>query len=166
MHDHDDSQSEPAVPAKLADALRQISRQPIDTRELDTRVLACADRLGSPSSFPIRLSMGRLVGLGGALAAGLALAMVFWPQLSQPRSASLAQSSIANDFDRDGRVTVLDAYLVARGVRDGTVDPAWDADASGTVNLSDADAIAQLAVLLEPADSAPTSERLDSAGAG
>ena len=139
---------DPQVPPRLAEALRELdSAQPITTG-LDARVRAQADRLADPIRLPVR----RVAFVGGALAAGLALALVFWPQLSRPRSSGVNTPSIAGDLDRDGRVTVLDAYAVARGVRTGRVDPAWDANADGTVDLADAEALATIAVRLGPVD--------------
>ena len=65
------------------------------------------------------------------------------PSLSQPTAAGPA------DVDRNGVVNVLDAFAVARGVRDRRVDRAWDINGDGVVDNQDADRIATLAVQLE-----------------
>jgi len=56
-----------------------------------------------------------------------------------------------NDIDGNGRVDILDAYVMARGLaNEGTPpNPAWDINADGTIDQRDIDAVAQSAVRLK-----------------
>lgn len=44
---------------------------------------------------------------------------------------------------------MLDALVVANGVRDGRVDPAWDLDCDGSVTRAEVDRVAIAAVRLD-----------------
>lgn len=60
---------------------------------------------------------------------------------NEPRSAE--------DFDRSGRVDILDAFAVARMIRDGrNLDLRSDVNSDGRVDLEDVDLIANKAVAL------------------
>lgn len=60
---------------------------------------------------------------------------------SRPQLAQLA------DVNRDNRVNILDAYVVARHIARGeALDPAWDVNGDGVVDQKDVDLIANLAV--------------------
>jgi hypothetical protein len=54
------------------------------------------------------------------------------------------------DIDRNGRVDILDAYVLARSLKSaGAVDQKWDVNADGVVNGKDIDAVAASAVRLK-----------------
>ncbi len=57
----------------------------------------------------------------------------------------------ANDIDGNGRVDILDAYAMARGLANESSppNPAWDINADGTIDQRDIDAVAQSAVRLK-----------------
>jgi len=56
-----------------------------------------------------------------------------------------------NDIDGNGRVDILDAYVMARGLANENTppNPAWDINADGTIDQRDIDAVAQSAVRLK-----------------
>jgi hypothetical protein len=65
-------------------------------------------------------------------------------------AASPAVPARPGDVDSNGVVNVLDAFAVARGVRDGRTDSAWDVNADGVVDDRDAEQIAKAAVAVRP----------------
>ncbi|HEX8912273.1 MAG TPA: dockerin type I domain-containing protein, partial [Humisphaera sp.] len=73
---------------------------------------------------------------------------------AEPPRVAAASPSASNpargDVDRNGVVNVLDAFAVARGVRDGRTDPAWDVNGDGVVDDRDAEQIARTAVTVRP----------------
>ena len=95
----------------------------------------------------------RWAGAGLAAAAALALAIRIYvahpairPAISPPR-----QIARAGDIDGNGRVDILDAYVVARAIaRHQTLDPAWDINGDGVVDQKDVDLIARMAVRVTP----------------
>ena len=91
--------------------------------------------------------------VGAAVASAAAIALAFGtfirpgktssPLAIQPRP-QIAQLA---DIDRDGRIDMLDAYLVGRKIaRHEPLDPAWDINGDGVVDQKDVDLIAHLAV--------------------
>lgn len=116
-------------------------------REVDEAILADARR-----SFVIRRRRWMLVqriGAGLAAAAVLAIAIrVFHPTPVAPSAATpRPQVARVGDVNRDGRVDILDAYVVARHIaRHEPLDPAWDVNGDGVVDQKDVDLIAHMAV--------------------
>lgn len=55
------------------------------------------------------------------------------------------------DIDGNGRVDILDAYVMARSMANDSTspNPAWDINADGTIDQRDIDAVAQSAVRLK-----------------
>lgn len=53
------------------------------------------------------------------------------------------------DIDHNGRVDILDAFVLARRIQAGKVDQKWDVNADGVVNGKDVDAVAASAVRLK-----------------
>lgn len=93
----------------------------------------------------------RIVSIGTAAAAAVVLAVILWElQPSTVPSPSLALHQPA-DFDRSGRVDILDAYRLARRLQSPQppIDSSFDINADGTVDGGDVDAIAMQAVSLE-----------------
>ncbi len=54
----------------------------------------------------------------------------------------------SNDIDNDGRVDILDAFAMARRIKRGEAEPAWDHNQDGQVDQRDVDNLAQLTVTL------------------
>lgn len=88
-----------------------------------------------------RVASMRLRTAAGALALAAATALAFFATRPAP--------AIAGDLNRDGRVDILDAQKLARGVAAGKVAPAWDLDGNGVVDSRDADFAARAVVRIE-----------------
>ena len=63
----------------------------------------------------------------------------------------LAQLALVprEDFDHNGQVDILDAFALARQMRDSEEEEEWDINGDGLVNQKDVDVIALAAVSLE-----------------
>ena len=121
---------------------------PAVPREIDEAILAGARR----SLVARRRGWAVVQRIGGGLAAAAVLAIairVFHPpKLNSPIAAPpRPQRAQAADVNHDGRVDILDAYIVARHIaRHEPLDPAWDVNGDGVVDQKDVDLIAHLAV--------------------
>jgi hypothetical protein len=90
---------------------------------------------------------------GTAAAAALALAVwvgsVLLPQQHASREmASMPAPLVAGDLDRSGRVTILDAFALARQIETGGSPSSGDINSDGRIDHADVDALAMLAVRL------------------
>jgi hypothetical protein len=134
--------------AALKAALADVSRPgPSVPPELDRAILSEARR--SFAARRRRWAIAQRIGAGLAAAAVLTIAVrVFVPafRLSAPPSQR-PQLAQAADINRDGKVDILDAFIVARHIARGeALDPAWDINGDGVVDQKDVDLIAHLAV--------------------
>lgn len=147
----------PALPDRLAADLARLYRAEVAVPSaLDEAILRDA-RAG----FARRWRFRRVLRIGGAAAAAAAVAAVVllsvWVQHRPARPVPVvARASVKGDVNGDGRVDVLDAFLVARAVdRHQPTQPTWDLTGDGVVDRADADRIAALAVQVSgPATSA------------
>ena len=101
------------------------------------------------SAARIRLSRRRrvvaIVRWGFAAAAAALVVLVLRVNLVHAPSAP--QVAQAGDINHDGRVDILDAYIVARGIAHHDPLPAqWDVNGDGVVDQKDVDFIANQAV--------------------
>lgn len=117
--------------------------------KLDEAILADARR--SVAMRRRRWMLVQRIGAGLAAAAVLAIAIrVFHPgstSISPAPSSQRPQLAQAADVNHDGRVDILDAYVVARHIaRHEPLDPAWDVNGDGVVDQKDVDLIAHMAV--------------------
>jgi hypothetical protein len=122
---------------------------PVVPRQMDEAILAEARR--SFASRRRRWVLIQRIGGGLAAAAVLAIAVrLFYPaptSTSPVPTVPHRQLAQAADVNRDGRVDILDAYVVARHIaRHEPLDPAWDINGDGVVDQKDVDLIAHLAV--------------------
>ena len=91
---------------------------------------------------------------GAWTAAAAALALAVWvgsvltPQPAAREVASMMAPAVAGDLDRSGRVTILDAFALARQIESGQSPSSGDINSDGFVDGADVDAIAMLAVRL------------------
>jgi hypothetical protein len=125
---------DPRLPEPLQRDLRRLfGPAPRIPAEVD-RALAAAVRR-RPRLVPVRPLL-----LSAAAAALVAVSLL----LVQSRAATpLARE----DFDRNGRVDVLDAFRLARALERGeTVPPAFDLDGDGKIDRRDVDLVAARAV--------------------
>lgn len=147
---HQDDQ----VPPRLADALRA-AQDPVsadDLQALDSRIrtLSRAHFASAPRRSGI---LARITGaspaaqrIAAALAAAAAIALTVW--LVRPTVRTMPQRVAAGD--RSHAITILDAFTLARRLRDGVESPPerWDANADGLVDHRDVEALAASAVRL------------------
>jgi hypothetical protein len=112
-----------AVPAHLDRMILSAARVRVDRRKRAVRVLRW----------------------GAAAAAAIAvLAIVRVEFFQKPAASPLA---LVGDANADGRVDILDALVVARGIaRHEQLPAAWDVNGDGVVDQKDVDLIAQMAV--------------------
>lgn len=128
----------------LEEALARLgATDPVPNRVDDAIRRAAAERLR-----PARPAWRPRLVLGG-LAAAAALALFVWfggPGGPGARDERLARG----DVDADGRVDILDAWRLARLLRDGDeTRDGWDLSGDGVVDAADVDAVAALAVRLD-----------------
>jgi hypothetical protein len=109
-----------------------------------------------------RAPLAPLLRLGALTAAAAALLMVVLivPRAMRPAAPSgssgpgamgLAPGGVREDIDGNGRVDILDAFALARSIRDGGGGgrAEWDVTGDGRVDEADVKAIAAAAVRLE-----------------
>lgn len=145
------SEFDPGQFEKLKTALSELHGSgPGVPSEVDREILAGARRAFAARRR--RWVFVQRIGAGLAAAAVLALGVrLFFPGphsvVAPVQRAQLAQAA---DINRDGRVDILDAYLVARHIaRHEPLDSAWDINGDGVVDQKDVDLIAHLAVQTE-----------------
>lgn len=89
----------------------------------------------------------RWVGAAAAAAAlviGLRIALVHPSQAPNP-------IALVGDVNGDGKVDILDAYVVARAIANhAPLNPAWDVNRDGVVDQKDVDWIANTSVSIRP----------------
>lgn len=142
--------TDPNIPPRLGDALRGLYRTPeIGVAPPDESILElCRQR----AHLARRRRLVWVTRAGLVAAAGLAVGAFIMLQVAGPTpSAPIAN---ARDVNRDGRVDILDALVVAQAVRSGNAAAAWDFSGDGRLNETDVDLIAQEAVRLTPAGGA------------
>lgn len=91
-----------------------------------------------------------------AAAAALALAWLV-PELRKPETTVASETAACAgpyDVNRDGRVDILDALVLALAIEDGRVDASHDANRDGRVDRDDVDRVALAAVAIDPAGGA------------
>jgi hypothetical protein len=114
--------------------------------ELDEVILS-----GAKNAFNSRRRKWMIIqriGAGLAAAAVLAIAVhIFLPSPHSTGPIERPQLAQVADINHDGRVDILDAYVVARHIaQHDSLDKAWDINGDGIVDQKDVDLIATLAV--------------------
>jgi len=129
------------LPPSLRDKLKSAHETPPVPAELSARLLASAK-----ASYAIRLRRRRIVrwsALIGSAAAIIILSLLFF----LPNHSSTQHLAQIGDVNHDGRVDILDAYVVAKAISiGGKLDQAWDVNHDGVVDQKDVDWIAAAAV--------------------
>lgn len=153
--DHHETLPGPAeLPRLAADLVQLTSRPTPDTAEIDA-IVADAARQALRATDE-RWFVGRRVAKWSAAAAAVLLivAVVSIAQLvNKPPTPSSDQpgaiaSGAAGDLDHNGRIDILDAFLLARSLEAGRTMIAADVNGDGVVDHRDVDALAALAVAL------------------
>jgi hypothetical protein len=138
-------ESDPQLPEPLVRELAALNKPGIDVpRAIDAAVLLEARR--HLRAAPMRrLTFRRLAPWAAAAAAvGLLAWLAPMPFRDEPKAPA-----IAGDFDRSGRVDILDALALAKRLDDpAKLDPGFDINGDGVVDRSDVDAIGHKAVAL------------------
>jgi len=138
------------LPPRLRDAIARMHRVEVPVPvELDQTILADAKRsfLGRRRAWML---IGRLsIGIATAALVAIAVRVFVAAPSSHPPTAMVQPPKLYQiaDVNHDGRVDILDAYIVARTIaRHEPLDPAWDINGDGVVDQKDVDLIATLAV--------------------
>lgn len=145
FHDMRSSPNEPdapAAPERLVSDLRRLAGRPAALPMFDARSVA-ARHFAARRAAKMRFALG---GVGAAAAAGIALAVWLWPQSVVPASPGTMAAAMREDLNNDGRVDMLDAFVLARANADGTSKAEWDFSGDGRVDRADVDALALSAV--------------------
>lgn len=148
LRDSQQSSTPVAAEWKRIDAVIQASATAHFSQQNDRHVLGRMSRIG-------RFAAG--------LAAAAAIALVVWinipgdlqqeqsPLTSNDQQATnTTQPALAGDVNSDGRIDILDAYLLQRRMDlAGTLETAWDLTRDGRVDRDDVSAIAAESVKLK-----------------
>ena len=128
--------------ARLADARIEVPRS-VDDAVMRAARTALTRRSGHPAFRWVAWT---------AAAAGIILAVWVGGILTQgpaaPQMASMMAPAIVGDLDRSGRVTILDAFALARQLESDRPAAAGDFNGDGLIDRADVDAIAMAAVRL------------------
>jgi len=138
------------LPPRLIEQLRRMHDAPIVVPAwIDRAILAEARR-----SYGRRRRAWMLRRWSAAAAAVAAVVLLAVGLFMRSREADRRQVAAGRtqllqlaDVNHDGRVNILDAYILARKIeRHELLDPAWDINGDGIVDQKDVDLIAMLAV--------------------
>ena len=139
---------EPRLPPGLLSALRSIGSPPFDIpTELDRTIRAMARR-----HFARRRAVRILRWCAPTAAAAAILLLLMLPDSTSipPSAVETSPAPIPTARGAEGRVTILDAFALARRLKaDEPSPPEWDFNADGTVDTRDVQALAAAAVRLE-----------------
>lgn len=141
----DDSENQSSekfeLPSSLRDKLKAAHEVPPVPPELSARLLASAK-----ASYTIRVRRRRIVGWSAVIGSAAAIILLSL-LLLLPNHSSNQHLAQIGDVNHDGRVDILDAYVVAKAISTGSkLDPAWDVNHDGVVDQKDVDWIAAAAV--------------------
>jgi hypothetical protein len=139
------------LPEELRRALASLDGPgPQVPREIDATILSEAK-----AGFLRRRRFWLVARFAGGIAAAAAVVLIalhlFVPGDGSNRSAVATNHRLtlteAADINHDGRVDILDAYILAQKIsRHEPLDPAWDLNGDGVVDQKDVDLIAGIAV--------------------
>jgi hypothetical protein len=152
MHDNQvERWAQEGGPPRLQSALSGLyGAGPAISRELDERILGAArEQAGRRARmrWVLRYAIGSV-----AAAAAVILIVINLPRREQAASqgGGPAAVAMADDLNRDGKLDILDAYLLAKGLADKQpLAKEWDVNGDGVINGKDVDAVALAAVKLK-----------------
>jgi len=149
---------------KLARDIALPSEPPVVPDELDAALAAMARQRGDivrrelqRTRWPGRRAAWRVVPWAAAAGVALVLGVLFALRASRdlapaepprPGIRPVVAAAGPDDVNADGRVDVIDAYLVARAAERGEAPGTWDRNGDGRVDRLDADRITAAAVAL------------------
>lgn len=140
-HSPDNPSGSEAPEALIAD-LRRLAGRPESLPMFDARSVAAAH-----FTRRRRVRVAAVVGAMAAVAAAVVVAVVIPGNESKLQGSPLA---VREDVNTDGRVDMLDAYMIAKGWAEAAAEPTWDFTGDGRVNGDDVKAVAGIAVRLPP----------------
>jgi anti-sigma factor RsiW len=127
----------------------ELSRaEPVEIPELvEARILRQARR----SAARLRSGRSRWIALAAAAALLLAVTWLLRMPPAGPSSPTDGATQVQSaDINGDGKLDILDAYVLARRIEsDAGSEAAWDIDDDGRVDRADVDALARIAVRIE-----------------
>ena len=138
--------------ARLRRDLAEIADARIDVpASVDEAILAQAHEQVRPAvhHMPAPRRTLRWAAAAALLGIGIVIAAVLLP--GRIATTRVAEGIMTGDVDGNGRVDVLDAFLLARRIADGAPVPAADLNGDGNTDALDVDVIATIAVSLEEA---------------
>jgi len=146
---HDDSDLEPVDSQRLGDDLRALYAADCDVpQQVNQAVIGLARR--HFAGYRRRRLLLRAVGIPAAAASIL---LVVWFARTWERSEDAAvpvHTASHEDIDRNGRVDIRDAFMLARQIETGeSPKQRWDINGDGKVDRADVDTIAMAAVKLD-----------------
>ncbi len=130
--------------AQLADARLEVPRSVDDAVMSAARTALTRRRRGGHPAFRWAAWTAAAAGIVGAVWVGGLLTQ--GPAAQE--MASMMAPAVAGDLDRSGRVTILDAFALARELESGRPAAAGDFNGDGLIDRADVDAIAMAAVRL------------------
>ena len=130
--------------ARLADARLEVPRSVDDAVMRAARTALTRRRRGGHPAFRWAAWTAAAAGIVGAVWVGGILTQ----GPAAPEVDSMMAPAVAGDLDRSGRVTILDAFALARQLDAGGVMVAGDFNGDGLIDRADVDAIAMAAVRL------------------
>lgn len=153
-----DAQKAPTASAALASDLSDLFGHAVDTTSLDGSILAsakahfaeCDTPVSAPAPIRAWWARWRIAEVAGLAAA---IGLIVW--ISSPghhgdQSPNGKNIAVVGDVDRNGKVDILDAYLLQRNINAGdALQTDWDMTGDGQVNRDDVSAVAMLAVKLD-----------------
>lgn len=141
-----DEHSDDELPPRLKDDLAAVYGPAIQVPASIDRLILSAVGAG----IARRRRSHRIIRWAGAAAAAAALAIGLRVALVRP-SATSGPVALVGDVNGDGKVDILDAYVVARAIHDhGRLNPAWDVNRDGVVDEKDVDWIVNSSVSIGP----------------
>jgi hypothetical protein len=168
LPEHPDRLDDDALPdaliAELGSAATRNTR--VVPAAVDAEILRQA-KAGFARRSRFRLAARVVIGVAAAAAAVVAIALPLMRQADHDAAAphgtvatkmlnvmpAPAAAAAAEDVDHDGKVDILDAFVVAKLVETGKqIDAGYDVNGDGKVDQSDVDRIAHAAVAVVPAD--------------
>ena len=139
------------VPERLREDLAALDRAGVDVpREVDEAVLEAARVKLAVTGTRRR---GRALRWAAGLAAAACLILVFravdfrLERDQKERDEAPVAAVSREDIDRNGRVDILDAFLLARRIEsEDSLSESWDVNGDGNVDRGDLDLVAMAAV--------------------
>lgn len=134
------------MPPDLIQRLRLHDARPLDVPPNLERSIMLQARARLAQAAPRRRTAWRF--LVPAAAAAAVAGIVWFVQPEAHQAGGFPVQQVADDFNGDGRLDILDAFELARWQREGVRPPLADVDGDEQFTVADVDAVARRAVSL------------------